>query len=444
MGPDQRSVSSNILDAVGSIPSIDGAAEPEVVYVNKENVHHIREGLYAWDRAGKYRVRLTTKYIREFGEIIIRVPESALANPSIDKTEEPDTPLELSYYQSLPENKREEITIIDPFMVEVGMGTDLISVASNIQDAIKSIPSVSGEDFPEFVNVNSDPIFFIGNGLYSWDSEGSNPVRLTTPFIKKFGNIKVSVPGKLQSPPDEIEIKELSPTITEKRETPVVIAKESIIAKIPSPAKPPIAKPKKETVAKVIAPTIKRAPVAVPNAERVASVPGPQEKIEPEKPVVVPSPPKAKGFGLKGFRKAYFGMDIDQVKNAIQEDFHIDDSLIKVTGQGKNIIAISTDKLSESGETASVQYLFRIKDKKLVRVHVIWGPSENTDNLAVKLIQQFLSLRFLKSQTPESHDSNLYYGKDRHGNELKLSWVKMLNDNASRRPLSLSYLAPAP
>ena len=74
LGPDQRSVSCTILDAVGSIPSINGKTEPRVVFVNKEKVNYISPGLYTWDRAGKYRVRLTTKYIREFGEIIIRVP----------------------------------------------------------------------------------------------------------------------------------------------------------------------------------------------------------------------------------------------------------------------------------------------------------------------------------------------------------------------------------
>ena len=61
LGSDQASISCTILDAVGSLPSIDGVTEPDVVYVNKEMVHHIRKGLYTWDLEGKYRVRLTTK-----------------------------------------------------------------------------------------------------------------------------------------------------------------------------------------------------------------------------------------------------------------------------------------------------------------------------------------------------------------------------------------------
>lgn len=418
LGPDKRSVSCTILDAVGSIPSIDGTIEPDGVYVNKEMVHHIREGLYTWDRAGKYRVRLTTKYIREFGEITIRVPDPAATKSTLDKTETQN--FELSYYQSLPENKREEISIIDPYMVEVGLGPDLRSVNSNIQDAIKSIPSVTSETFPEFVFVNEEPIFFIGNGLYSWDSEGAEPVRLTTPYIKKFGNIKVSVSGKLPSPPDEFE--EPSQPIEEPIETPVDIPIKETIANIPHQATEPekTTRAEEETVAKAHLPVQTNEPEASP-----------------------PIPLRKKGLGLKGFRKAFFGMDIAQVKKAIREDFNIEDSQIETFGKEENIIAVSTDKLSESGETASVQYLFT--NKKLARVNVLWGPSENTDHLAVKLVQQFLSLRFLKKQTLQAHETQLYYGKDPQGNELKLFWANQQSQgNTSRRPLSLSYMAFIP
>ena len=420
LGPDQQSVSCTILDAVSSLPSIDGAMEPEVVYVNKEMVHHIRKGLYTWDRAGKYRVRLTTKYIREFGDILIRVPDPNALQPVIEESKS----LSSSFYQSLPENKQEEITIIDPYMVEVGLGPDLRVVESNIQDAIQSIPAVEEEGFPEFVSVNGEPIFFIGNGLYSWDSDGSNPVRLTTPFIKKFGNIRVSIPGEPPAPPKEkppavVLEKKKSTTTSFKQEKPKKAAKAPAMKPASTPRETEI--PKEEVIAK-------------------AHVPSKIIKREPLSPV----PTRKKVVGLKGFRLAHFGMDISQVKKAIQDDFSIEDSLIKVTGQSKNIIAISTNKLSEKGEIASVQYLFTIKDKKLIRIHVIWEPSENTDNLAAKLTRQFSSSKFLKSQTTGESDQ-LYSGKDSHGNELKLSWVKNPTGNSLKnRPLSLSYLAFIP
>ena len=75
IGPDSRSVSCNILDAVQSIPYVGAGGEPDT-FVNKEKVHHFRKGLYTWDREGNYRVRLTTKYIREFGNIQIHIADT--------------------------------------------------------------------------------------------------------------------------------------------------------------------------------------------------------------------------------------------------------------------------------------------------------------------------------------------------------------------------------
>ena len=75
IGPDNRSVSCNILDAVQSIPYVGAGGEPDTV-VNKEKVHHFRKGLYTWDREGNYRGRLTTKYIREFGNIQIHIADT--------------------------------------------------------------------------------------------------------------------------------------------------------------------------------------------------------------------------------------------------------------------------------------------------------------------------------------------------------------------------------
>jgi hypothetical protein len=385
LGPDDRSVSCTILDAVGSIPSVNGSTEPDVVYVNKEKVHHIRKGLYAWDRNGKYRVRLTTKYIREFGEITIRIPSQPTA---IEKTV--ITKTVPTYYESLPENKREEITIINDFMVEVGLGSDLGPVKSTIQNAIKSIPSVPGEGFPEFVSINGAPIFFIGNGLYSWDSEGNSPVRVTTTFINKFGKISVSV--QENSPGGEPELEKQSAITIQPEELSI---------------------PKKKNI------TIASAPSLTTKAE----VPAPAKKVNK--------------LGLKGFRQARFGMDISQVKNAIQKDFNIDEAMIVSSRAQGNILTISTTRLSARGDEASVQYFFSPANNRLKKVQVSWEPSDNTDNLAVKLIEQFLSLRFLEKQPPDK--AHLYYGKDTYGNTIKLSWAE-IPKSSSQRPLLLSYL----
>ena len=424
LGPDQQSISCTILDAVGSLPSVNGETEPDVVFVNNEMVHHIREGLYTWDRDGKYRVRLTTKYVRQFGDILVRVPDPNATQPIIEKAES----LTPQFHQSLPENKREEITIIDSHMVEVGLGTDLRSVASNFQDAIQSIPAAEKDSFPEFVNVNGEPVFFMGNGLYSWDVNGSKIVKLSALYIKKFGNIRVSIPRKLPSPSKE----EKSVIVWKKRKVPTTFSSQ----------KTPNGWGKKAEKTNTIKQSVKEKKIDNPKKEIIAKA---HETTQTILPATSPPPPSIgkNFFGLKGFRLAQFGMNISQVKKAIQDDFNIDESLIKVTGQEENIIAISTNKLSSKRGIASVQYLFKIKDKTLTKIHIIWEASENTNKLATKLTKQFVNTRFLKNQ---SHlgGNHLYFGKDSFGNELILSWAHPTENLSNKRPLTLTYVASVP
>ena len=425
LGPDQQTVSCTILDAIGSLPSVDGEIEPDVVYVNNEMVHHIRKGLYTWDREGKYRVRLTSKYIRQFGDILVWVPDPTGTQPVIEKLEG----FTSYFYQTLPENKREEITIIDPYMVEVGLGPDLNSVSSILQDAIRSIPKVKKDSFPEFVNVNNEPIFFIGNGLYSWDAKGFNPVRLSATYIHKFGNIRVSIPGKLSFPLE----KEKVSIVWKKRKTPATFSTKKIIN----------VEDKKADKTNTVKQSLKEKKTGDPKKEIISKANEPTKTILP-----APSPPSPLStgenfFGLKGFRLAHFGMNISQVKKAIQGDFNIDESLIKVTGQEENIIAISTNKLSSKGGIASVQYLFKIKDKTLTKIHIIWEASENTNKLATKLTKQFLNTRFLEKQSHLEGD-HLYFGKDSYGNKLMLSWANPTKNLFNKRPLKLTYAALVP
>lgn len=73
IGPDDHSLSTTLLHALKSIPSVKEDTEPDQVFVNRERVYHIKKGLYAWDAKGKNPVRLTIKYIRSFGNIQIHV-----------------------------------------------------------------------------------------------------------------------------------------------------------------------------------------------------------------------------------------------------------------------------------------------------------------------------------------------------------------------------------
>ena len=425
LGSDQQSISCTIIDAVGSLPSVDGGTEPDVVYVNNEMVYHIRKGLYTWDHDGKYRVRLTTKYVRQFGDILVSVPAPNAPQPIIEKAES----LTTQFHQSLPKNKKEEITIIDSHMVEVGLGPDLSSVATNLKDAIQSIPVVEKGIFPEFVNVNGEPVFFIGNGLYSWDVNGSKIVKLSALYIKKFGNIRVSIPGKLPSP--------------SKEEKPVIVWKKRKVPATSSSQITPSGWDKQADKANAIKQSVKTKIFS--NAKKII-IAKTHESDQAILPDPFPSPPPSTGkkfVGLKGFRLAHFGMNISQVKKAIQDDFNIDESSIKITGQEENIINISTNKISVKGEIASAQYLFTIKDKTLTKIHIIWEASENTNKLAIKLAQQFFNTSFLKNQSHLGGD-HLYFGKDSYGNEIIFSWANPIENLSNKRPLKLTYAALTP
>ena len=188
IGLDNRSVSCNILDAVQSIPflNVGSGQEPAIVFVNwKEKVYHFRERLYTWDKEGKYRVRLTTRYIREFGNIRIHIPVKKAAAPKqFQPTEKGPA---FSYLQGLPQNIKEEITVIDEYMVEVAICPDDRSVSATLIHAVKSIPSVKNNTEPEQVFINGERVYHINKGFYAWDEKGRNPVRLTTKYIRSFG-----------------------------------------------------------------------------------------------------------------------------------------------------------------------------------------------------------------------------------------------------------------
>ena len=73
IGPDDHSVSTTILHAIKSIPSVKEGVEPRNVLINEEPIHYVRKGVYAWDIEGRSAVQLTAKYIRKFGNIQVHL-----------------------------------------------------------------------------------------------------------------------------------------------------------------------------------------------------------------------------------------------------------------------------------------------------------------------------------------------------------------------------------
>jgi hypothetical protein len=70
LGADGKSVSSNILDAVRSIPLVKKGKEPQQILFDDKTIYRQKRG-YSTDRQGKKEVKLTSKYIRSRGKILI-------------------------------------------------------------------------------------------------------------------------------------------------------------------------------------------------------------------------------------------------------------------------------------------------------------------------------------------------------------------------------------
>jgi len=81
LGADGKSVSSNILDAVRSIPLVKKGKEPKQILFDDKTIYRQKKG-YSTDRQGKKKVRLTSKYIRSRGKILI-----SLIRPKVIKAE---------------------------------------------------------------------------------------------------------------------------------------------------------------------------------------------------------------------------------------------------------------------------------------------------------------------------------------------------------------------
>ena len=404
IGPDNRSVSCNILDAVQSIPYVGAEGEPEIVFVNKEKVHHFSKGLYTWDREGSYRVRLTTKYIREFGSIRIHVPEEGT---TLLEEQDPAGPSS-AYLQNLPQNIKEEITIIDERMVEVAIGPDDHSVSSTILHAVKSIPFVKKEAEPKHVFVNGKPVHHIKEGVYAWDMEGKSLVRLTTKHIREFGNIQVHIADE-------------EPPLTPKEEP--VTHKEATAPPAPEPTVTP--------------PTMKEGPS-----------PGSPPPLMPK---------KIRAGIVKGFRLAQFGMGEEQVVKAIETDFGLPENKIEKRRDpesGQRILTIASLTLDPENGKAWVHYYFSSLNQTLSRVDVIWGHPDHSKvdqailhKSAEKLTNLFSQLETQTVVTDAETGPYIYYGVDTLGNGIKLMWSKPYNKDfqsisKSEPALVLSYFQP--
>lgn len=441
IGIDNRSVSCNILDVVQSIPYVGAGGEPDTVFINKEKVYHFRKGLYTWDREGKYRVRLTTKYIREFGSIRIHVPEKGATLPEEQKTfvKNPSS----TYLQNLSQNIKEEITIIDEHMVEVAIGPGDHSVSATILHAVKSIPSVKEGMEPEHVFVNGEPVNHIKEGVYAWDLEGKKPVRLTAKYIREFGNIQIYIAD--EEPPLAPK-EELEPV---RHKEPTVLPEAELLppAKLSEKSEPELA--------------VKEIPIEKSKSILVPEpiVTQPVVKAKPFVPSGPSSLPVAKKINaaVKGFRLAQFGMGEERVIRAIQADFGQPENKIEKREDpesGQRILTIASPTLDIENGKAWIHYYLSSRGRTLNRVDVIWGhPDYSKVDPAIlqKSAERFKNL-FHQMVTPTATTGAdtgpyIFYGIDMLGNGVKLMWDQPYNKDFqsmsnSEPTLVLSYFQP--
>jgi uncharacterized protein YqeY len=438
IGADNRSVSCNILEALQSVPYVGAGGEPDTVFFNKEQIYHFRKGLYTWDREGKYRVRLTTKYIRDFGSIQIHVPEAGTVIQEKQKTSVKS--FTSAFHQSLSKNIKEEITIIDENMVEVAIGPDDHSVSATILHAVKSIPSVKEGVEPKSVFINGESINHVKEGVYAWDIEERNSVHLTTKYIRKFGNIQVSVTGEESS---FVARSESRPT---PYKDPAALIEFFSTANLPKKHEPRPAV-KKILIEnknifpepKVTHPDIKKEPFALP---------APSTRLLPH---------KIMAGVVKGFHLAQFGMSVERVIKAIQADFSQSRNNIekrKDPETDQRVLTISSRTLNPQNGKALIHYYFSLQDQTLNRVDVIWGhPDYSKVDHAVlhksgeKFKNLFSQLVTQPANPEEGNNPYIFYGEDILENGVKLKWDKPYNNlfqplSAPEPTLLLSYFQP--
>jgi hypothetical protein len=311
------------------------------------------------------------------------------------------------YYNSLPAPKREEIKIIDDHTVEIGIGPDNRSVSCNILDAVQSIPFVGPGVWPVTVYINNEKIHLYRNKLYTWDREGKYRVRLTTKYIREFGNIKIHIAEEKPLPLHEEEPEAIQ--TTEAKVYPLVVKE-----------KPPA----------------------------------------PPAPSSPPTPQNLKTGIVKGFRLAKFGMSEEQVIKAIFIDFGLLEKEIerrRNPESGQRFLTIASLTLEPQNGKAWMHYYFSSLNQTLNRVDVVWGHPEHSkvdlavlQKSALRFKNLFSQFRLLKTQPPDpvmEKEPTIFSGVDGLGNGINMLWGKPLDKNFQPIPSSdptliLSYFQP--
>jgi len=162
---------------------------------------------------------------------------------------------------------------------------------------------------------------------------------------------------------------------------------------------------------------------------------------------------------IDGFRSAKFGMKVEEVKKAIQQDFFIQDGKIDTvthpTEQTQSL-GITIKKLLPTSGKSRVVYVFGFRSKRLVQVNILVGHPVDTDITPQQVVDSgnLLGDHFLKKRYQEDglmaharlNDSSvlIFRGKDPKGRMvlLRLSNPQPIKkqDVEMKISLTLSYI----
>ena len=162
---------------------------------------------------------------------------------------------------------------------------------------------------------------------------------------------------------------------------------------------------------------------------------------------------------IDGFRSAKFGMKMNEVKKAIQQDFFIQDGKIDAvthpTEQTQSL-GITIENLLPISGKSRVVYVFGFQSKKLIQVNILVGHPVDSDITPQQVVDSgnLLGSHFLKKRYQEDglmaharlNDGSvlIFRGKDQNGRMvlLRLSNPQSTKnkDEKMKISLTLSYI----
>ena len=162
---------------------------------------------------------------------------------------------------------------------------------------------------------------------------------------------------------------------------------------------------------------------------------------------------------IDGFRSAKFGMTMEVVKKAIQQDFGIPGkkiNTIKHPTEQTESLAFTVEKLLPDAGKSRVVYVFGYKTKRLIQVNILIGHPVDTDATPQQIVDSgnLLGNHFFKKRYQEDglvaharlNDGSIliFRGKDQRGRMvlLRLSnpQPNEKNNEDLKITLSLSYI----